>query len=53
MTGTGTTSAGYGRVAVDVDDLDVTLARLSERGIEPEREPYRVGASRCVQDGYF
>jgi hypothetical protein len=30
MTGTDTTSAGYGRVAVDVDDLDVTLARLRE-----------------------
>ncbi len=42
---------GYGHVAVGVDDLDETLARLKEQGIEPEREPYRVreGGSRiCV-----
>jgi lactoylglutathione lyase len=32
----------YGHVAVGVDDLDETLARLKEQGIEPEREPYRV-----------
>src|ERR1043165_3490614 len=32
----------YGHVAVGVDDLDATLARLAERGIEPERPPYRV-----------
>jgi lactoylglutathione lyase len=39
---------GYGHIAVGVDDLDVTLARLSEQGIEPEREPYQVreGGSR-------
>ena len=39
---------GYGHVAIGVDDLDTTLARLSEQGIEPEREPYRVreGGSR-------
>src|SRR5213080_4313263 len=38
----------YGHVAVGVDDLDGTLARLAEQGIEPEREPYRVreGGSR-------
>ena len=33
---------GYGHIAVDVDDLDATLSRLKEEGIEPEREPYRV-----------
>src|SRR5213082_1024346 len=33
---------GYGHVAVGVEDLDTTLARLREQGIEPEREPYRV-----------
>ncbi len=39
---------GYGHVAVGVDDLDETLERLREHGIEPEREPYRVreGGSR-------
>src|SRR6266498_3207664 len=39
---------GYGHVAIGVDDLDATLARLKEQGIEPEREPYRVreGGSR-------
>ena len=39
---------GYGHVAVGVEDLDTTLARLREQGIEPEREPYRVreGGSR-------
>jgi len=25
-----------------VDDLEETLAKLKEQGIEPEREPYRV-----------
>ena len=33
---------GYGHIAIGVDDLDETLARLQEQGIEPEREPYRV-----------
>jgi lactoylglutathione lyase len=40
---------GYGHIAIAVDDLDSTLAALSERhGIEPERPPYRVreGGSR-------
>ena len=32
----------YGHVALGVDDLDGTLGRLREQGIEPEREPYRV-----------
>ena len=45
---------GYGHIAIGVDDLDGTLARLREQGIEPEREPYRVreGGSRLcfVQD---
>ena len=43
--------SGYGHVAVMVDDLEQTLARLaSEHGIEPERSPYRVredGALIC------
>ena len=30
----------YGHVAIGVDDLDATLARLAEQGIEPERPPY-------------
>ena len=39
---------GYGHIALAVDDLDGTLARLKEQGIEPEREPYSVreGGSR-------
>jgi lactoylglutathione lyase len=32
----------YGHIALAVDDLGETLARLQEQGIEPEREPYRV-----------
>lgn len=41
---------GYGHIALTVDDLDATLERLKEQGIEPEREPYRVregGALLC------
>ena len=33
---------GYGHIAIGVDDLDGTLARLSGQGIEPERPPYTV-----------
>jgi lactoylglutathione lyase len=44
----------YGHIALGVDDLDATLARLKEQGIEPERPPYQVreGGSRLcfVQD---
>ena len=32
----------YGHIAVGVEDLDETLARLKEQGIEPERPPYQV-----------
>jgi lactoylglutathione lyase len=32
----------YGHIALAVDDLDETLARLQAQGIEPEGEPYRV-----------
>jgi lactoylglutathione lyase len=32
----------YGHIAIGVDDLDATLARLEEQGIEPERPPYQV-----------
>lgn len=39
---------GYGHIALSVADLDATLARLAEQGIEPERPPYSVreGGSR-------
>ena len=39
---------GYGHIALGVEDLDGTLARLADQGIEPERPPYRVreGGSR-------
>jgi lactoylglutathione lyase len=49
---------GYGHIAVGVDDLDATLARLAGQGIDPEREPYSVreGGSRLTfvrdPDGY-
>jgi lactoylglutathione lyase len=40
--------SAYGHIAIGVEDLDETLERLAEQGIEPEREPYRVreGGSR-------
>ncbi len=35
---------GYNHVALTVDDLDATLARLAEAaGVEPEKPPYRPG----------
>ena len=49
---------GYGHIAIGVDDLDGTLARLAEQGIEPEKPPYRVregGSLLCFvrdPDGY-
>ena len=48
----------YGHIAVTVDDIDATLAALAEKGIEPEKPPYRVreGGSRIAfvrdPDGY-
>ncbi|MDQ1727644.1 MAG: lactoylglutathione lyase [Frankiaceae bacterium] len=33
---------GYGHIAITVEDLDGTLAKLREVGIEPERPPYTV-----------
>ena len=38
------TSSGpaYGHIAISTDDLDGTLERLKEQGIEPERPPYTV-----------
>ena len=48
----------YGHIALGVEDLDGTLARLGEQGIEPERPPYQVreGGSRLCfvrdPDGY-
>jgi lactoylglutathione lyase len=49
---------GYNHIAVTVEDLDGTLARLAESGIEPEKPPYSVreGGSRLCfvrdPDGY-
>ena len=49
---------GYGHIAITVDDLEQTLVRLEEQGLEPEREPYRVregGSLLCFvrdPDGY-
>jgi lactoylglutathione lyase len=50
--------SGYGHIAITAQDLDATLARLAEQGIEPEKPPYRVreGGSRLCfvrdPDGY-
>jgi lactoylglutathione lyase len=33
---------GYSHIAITAEDLDATLDRLAEQGIEPERPPYRV-----------
>lgn len=35
---------GYGHIAIAVSDMTATLARLAEKGIEPERPPYQVRA---------
>jgi lactoylglutathione lyase len=49
---------GYGHIALTADDLDATLERLKQKGIEPERPPYTVreGGSRICfvrdPDGY-
>jgi lactoylglutathione lyase len=49
---------GYGHIAITADDLDATLARLGDQGIEPEKPPYNVveGGSRICfvrdPDGY-
>jgi lactoylglutathione lyase len=34
---------GYNHIALIVDDLDATLARLADEGVEPEKPPYRPG----------
>jgi lactoylglutathione lyase len=50
--------SGYGHIAIGVDDLAQTLEQLAGRGIEPEREPYRVRDGRSLlcfvqdPDGY-
>ena len=49
---------GYNHIAVSVEDLDGTLARLDEQGIAPEKPPYTVreGGNRLCfvrdPDGY-
>jgi len=49
---------GYNHIALAVEDLDGTLARLGEQGIAPEKPPYQVreGGSRLCfvrdPDGY-
>jgi lactoylglutathione lyase len=39
---------GYGHIAITTSDLDGTLGRLAEQGIEPEKAPYTIrdGGSR-------
>jgi lactoylglutathione lyase len=34
---------GYNHIAIAVDDLDGTIARLAAEGIEPEKPAYRPG----------
>jgi lactoylglutathione lyase len=49
---------GYGHIAITAPDLDATLARLGDQGIEPEKPPYTVrdgGPRLCFvrdPDGY-
>jgi len=49
---------GYNHIAIAAGNLDETLARLADQGIEPERPPYSVreGGSRLCfvrdPDGY-
>jgi lactoylglutathione lyase len=49
---------GYGHIAITTAELDGTLRRLAEQGIEPERPPYtiRAGGNRICfvrdPDGY-
>jgi lactoylglutathione lyase len=49
---------GYNHIAISANDLDATLSRLAEQGIEPEKPPYTVrdGGSRICfvrdPDGY-
>jgi lactoylglutathione lyase len=49
---------GYNHVAITAEDLDGTLAKLADQGIEPEKPPYTVsdGGSRLCfvrdPDGY-
>ena len=49
---------GYNHIAITAPDLDETLARLRDQGIEPEKPPYTVreGGSRICfvrdPDGY-
>jgi lactoylglutathione lyase len=50
--------SGYGHIAITCDDIDATLARLKEQGIDPETPPYSVreGGNRLTfvrdPDGY-
>ena len=48
---------GYNHIAISAGDLDATLERLAEQGIEPEKPPYSVseGSRLCFvrdPDGY-
>lgn len=49
---------GYGHIALSISDLDATLQRLADKGIEPERPPYSIrdGGNRLCfvrdPDGY-
>ena len=35
--------AGYGHIAIEVEDLDTVLASLASEGIQPEKPPYHPG----------
>jgi lactoylglutathione lyase len=49
---------GYGHIAITADDLDATLTKLAEQGIEPEKPPYTTGGGSSLicfvrdPDGY-
>jgi lactoylglutathione lyase len=39
---------GYNHIAITVDDIHATVAKLAEQGIEPEKPPYHPGGREEV-----
>jgi lactoylglutathione lyase len=39
---------GYNHIAMTVDDIHATVAKLAEQGIEPEKPPYHPGGREEV-----
>jgi lactoylglutathione lyase len=43
-----TAGDGYNHIAITVDDIHATVAKLAEQGIEPEKPPYHPGGREEV-----